>query len=145
VVRVLPDAVELLALCTAAGWSLPVSHAEVARRVGSPLAEALGAAAVEAEQGRGRAEALVAALAPLGERSRALAAVMADHLRYGTPLGPSLDRLALELRLDRRRLAEQEARRVPVRLLAPLVVCILPAFGLLSVAPLVISSLAALA
>ena len=54
-----------------------------------------------------------------GDRAHALAQVLVDHLRYGVPLLPALERTGLELRLDRRRAAEQEARRVPVRLLGP--------------------------
>jgi hypothetical protein len=57
---------------------------------------------------------------------------------------PGLERLGLELRLDRRRAAEQQARRVPVRLLGPLVMCTLPAFALLTIVPLLVASLRAL-
>ena len=70
--------------------------------------------------------------------------MLVDHLRYGVPLLPALERTSLELRLDRRRAAELEARRVPVRLLAPLVTCVLPAFALLTVVPLLAASLDAL-
>ena len=80
----------------------------------------------------------------LGDRAHALAHVLGDHLRYGVPLLPGLERTGLELRLDRRRAAELEARRVPVRLLAPLVTCVLPAFALLTVVPLLAASLEAL-
>ena len=45
-------------------------------------------------------------------------------------------RLAAEARLERRRAAEATARRVPVKLLFPLVLCTLPAFALLTVVPL---------
>ena len=44
----------------------------------------------------------------------------------------------------RRREAEERARRLPVQLLFPLVVCVLPAFGLLAVVPLLAGSLPAL-
>ena len=94
--------------------------------------------------GRARADALGDQLAPLGERAHALADVLRDHLRYGVPLLPALERTSLELRLDRRRAAEVEARRVPVRLLFPLVTCVLPAFALLTVVPLLAASLDAL-
>jgi tight adherence protein C len=137
----LPDAVDLLLLCTTAGTGLALAHGEVARCLSGPVASALAAADIQAAGGRPRADALVAALSPLGERAAALAHVLADHLRYGTPLGPELERLSLELRLDRRRAAEEDARRVPVRLLAPLVACTLPAFALLTVAPLLVVSL----
>jgi len=140
----LPDAVDLLLLCTEAGWSLPIAHPEVAGRVSPPVADALGAAVAAADGGVPRAEALLAALAPLGERARALGHTLADHLHYGVALAPGLERLALELRLDRRRRAEVEARRVPVRLLGPLVTCILPSFALLTVVPLLAASLRAL-
>jgi hypothetical protein len=46
--------------------------------------------------------------------------------------------------VQRRRWAELHARRLPVQLLFPLVVCILPAFGLLAIVPLVLSALSSL-
>ena len=140
----LPDAVDLLLLGCGAGLSLPLTHALVARRLGSPVGVALAVADGDAAHGRARADAIVEALGPLGDRALALAHVLADHLRYGVPLAPGLERLGLELRLDRRRAAEVAARRVPIRLLAPLVTCTLPAFALLTVVPLLVASLRAL-
>jgi Flp pilus assembly protein TadB len=140
----LPDLVDLLLLASTAGLSLPVAHPVVARHLPPPVGPRLLAADEAARLGRARADALIEALAPLGERARALADVLVDHLRYGVPLVPALERTSLELRLDRRRAAELEARRVPVRLLAPLVACVLPAFALLTVVPLLAASLEAL-
>lgn len=140
----LPDLVDLLLLASSAGLSLPVAHPLVAARTPAPVGPALVAAHAAAAMGRPRADALEAALVPLGERAHALAKVLVDHLRYGVPLVPGLERMGLELRLDRRRRAELEARRVPVRLLAPLLTCVLPAFALLTVVPLLAASLEAL-
>lgn len=142
--RALPDAVDLLALCTSAGLALPIAHHRLAMHLPPPIGDALRAAEVETDHGRPRADALVAALGPLGQSAGRLAQVLAEHLRYGSALGPSLDGLGRELRGERRRLAEQEARKVPVRLLAPLVACVLPAFGLLTVVPLLVASLRSL-
>ena len=142
--RALPDVVDLLALASTAGLSLPLAHPLVAAHVPPPVGPALVAADVAALAGRPRADALRDHLSPLGDRPRALAQVLGDHLRYGVPLLPALDRIGLELRLDRRRAAEVDARRVPVRLLAPLVACVLPAFALLTVVPLLAASLDAL-
>lgn len=142
--QALPDAVDLLALCTRAGLALPIAHGLVAARLAGPVGSALTTAAREAAAGRGRADALVDALVPLGDRAATLAHVLAEHLRYGVPLAPALDRLGVELRAARRRRAEEDARRVPVRLLGPLVACVLPAFGLLTVVPLLAASLRAL-
>ncbi len=142
--RALPDTVDLLRLTTTAGFSLALSHPLVAQHDLGRVGGALRAASQATDRGVARADALVAALSPLGERARALADVLGDHLRYGVPLLPGLDRIGLELRLDRRRAAELEARRVPVRLLGPLVTCTLPAFALLTVVPLLVASLEAL-
>lgn len=142
--RALPEVVDLFALASTAGLSLPMAHPLVASCAPEPLRRALDAAHQAASAGQPRADALLDHLRPLGERAHALADVLADHLRYGVPLVPALDRTSLELRLDRRRAAELEARRVPVRLLAPLVTCVLPAFAFLTVVPLLAASLEAL-
>ena len=55
--------------------------------------------------------------------------------RLGAPVGPVLARLAEEERTALRRRAEANARRIPVRLLFPLVFLVLPAFVLLTVVP----------
>ena len=144
IARALPDTVDLLILTSSAGLGLPLAHPLVAAHAPAPVGGALRAADAEAQLGRPRADALLAALEPLGERAHALGQVLVDHLRYGVPLLPALDRARFELGLDRRRRAELAARRVPVQLLGPLVTCVLPAFGLLTVVPLLGASLRAL-
>lgn len=140
----LPDVVDLLLLCAGAGLSVPLAHPLVAERTPGPVGDALRAAELTALGGGARADGLLAELAPLGDRSAALAHVLVDHLRYGVPVVPGLERLGHELRLDRRRRAEEAARRVPVRMVGPLVVCVLPAFALLTVVPLLAASLSGL-
>jgi hypothetical protein len=66
-------------------------------------------------------------------RPLADALLATDHL--GVPVGPVLARLAEEDRTALRRAAEAHARRIPVRLLFPLVFLVLPAFVLLTVVP----------
>jgi tight adherence protein C len=144
VTRGLPEAVDLLGLCCGAGLALPLAHPLVADHLPPPIGPALLAAHRSAEAGTPRSDALVAELSRLGPRAAALAHLLAEHLRYGIALAPGLERLGLELRLERRRQAEQDARRVPVRLLGPLVTCVLPAFCLLTVVPLLAASLRSL-
>lgn len=144
ITRALPDTVDLLILASSAGLGLPLAHPLVAALAPAPVGDALLAAEADAQLGRPRADALLASLEPLGERAHALGQVLGDHLRYGVPLLPALERARFELGLDRRRRAELAARRVPVQLLGPLVTCVLPAFGLLTVVPLLGASLRAL-
>ena len=55
----------------------------------------------------------------------------------GAPLADGVDRLAAELRDRRRREVQRRAQRLPVTVLAPLVSCILPAFLLITIVPVV--------
>ena len=142
--RQLPEAVDLLALAIGAGMTVPLAIAAVARRADGPVAEVLGSAVADAAAGRRLADSLDDVPTHLGEEVRPLVAALTASLRDGSPLAVGLERLAYELRADRRRRAEAAARQVPVKLLFPLVSCILPAFALLTVAPLLAGALQAL-
>jgi tight adherence protein C len=107
-------------------------------------AAALQAAAERVDRGQRVSDALEAIPDVLGPAARPVVRALTGAERYGTPLLPTLERLALDARLDRRRRAEEAARRVPVKLLFPLVLCVLPAFGLLTVAPLLAGAVDAL-
>jgi len=140
----LPDVVDLLVLAVGAGLTVRLAVAAVARRSPGPLAGELARAGHDADLGRRLADALDDIPARAGEATRPLVAALIASERYGAPLGASLERLAHEVRADRRRRAEEAARKVPVKLLFPLVSCTLPAFGLLTVAPLIASAVRSL-
>lgn len=137
----LPEVVDLLALASAAGSSVPLAVRTVARYGVGDLAAALGRAAEVADRGVALADALEDVPRQLGDEVRPLVRVLAGALRDGTAVVPALERLAGEVRVARRRAAEERARRLPVVLLFPLVVCVLPAFGLLTVVPLLVGAL----
>lgn len=144
VVAQLPDVVDLLRLTTAAGLPVALALKVVGDRPGGPVGQAFRRATVRLRRGAALADVLPQLAATCGEPARSLVDALVDHERYGTPLGPALDRLAIESRLKRRRQAEEAARRLPVLLLFPLVFTTLPAFLLLAVVPLVAGSLSAL-
>ena len=144
IARDLPDVVDLLVLAVGAGLTVRLAVAAVARRSSGPLGAELARAGHDADLGRRLADALDDIPARAGEATRPLVAALIASERYGAPLGASLERLAHEVRADRRRRAEEAARKVPVKLLFPLVSCTLPAFGLLTVAPLVASAVRSL-
>ncbi|MEY2430889.1 MAG: tight adherence protein [Acidimicrobiaceae bacterium] len=138
------DVIDLFVLALGAGLNLRLALTAVARRAPPAWASSLAALVDQIERGQRVGDALDALPDALGEPARPLVRVLAGAERYGTPLLPGLDRLAIDARLDRRRRAEEAARRVPVKLLFPLVLCVLPAFGLLTVAPLLAGALDAL-
>lgn len=133
-------AADLLAVAVAAGLT-PYLALQVAGRsaigvVGSRL-EAVRRAADGGER-------LADALDAESSRTPGLApllAVLASSERSGAPAGPSLTRLAVSVRAEARRRAMARARTVPVRLLFPLVFLVLPAFLVLTVAPVVLAGL----
>lgn len=144
VVAELPEVVDLFAMAAASGLNITLAVQAVAKRSPPRFGAALGEAAARATAGVRLADALDGLVVSLGEHARPLVTVLAAADRYGAPLAPSLERLGLEVRLDRRRRAEEAIRRVPITLLFPLVACVLPAFGLLTVTPLVAGALGGL-
>lgn len=140
----LPEIVDLLALAVSAGLNVRLAIEAVARRATGPLAAELVSALLECSAGRRLADALEDIPERAGEPVRPLVRALVSSERYGAPLSDALERLAGEVRADRRRRAEAAARRVPVKLLFPLVSCTLPAFGLLTVAPLIAGALRSL-
>jgi tight adherence protein C len=144
VARSLPEVVDLFDLAVGAGLNVTLAVDAVARRATGPLADELVAALDDVRLGRGLADALSDVPARAGEVVRPLVDALVSSDRYGARLGDALPLLASEVRADRRRRAEEIARRVPVKLLFPLVCCVLPAFGLLTLAPLIAGAAAAL-
>jgi tight adherence protein C len=140
----LPDVVDLLVLAVGAGLTVHLAVRSVARRAPGPLGAELLRACDETSLGRRLGDALEDLPARAGEACRPLVAALVASDRYGAPLGPGLERLAHEVRADRRRRAEEAARKIPVKLLFPLVSCTLPAFALLTVAPLIASAVRSL-
>jgi tight adherence protein B len=138
------DVIDLFVLALGAGLNLRLALAAVAGHAPPAWRTALGVVVERVERGQRAADALEALVVLLGDPARPLVRVLAGAEHYGTPLLPALDRLALDARLDRRRRAEEAARRVPVKLLFPLVLCVLPAFGMLTVTPLLAGALDAL-
>lgn len=138
------EVADLLSVAVGAGLTVPQAVAAVGRRGTGPLASELAHVAAEAGTGRRLVDALEVLPSRAGEPVRPLAAALLACERDGAPVLPTLAALAVEARDRERRRVEQAARRVPVLLLFPLVLCILPAFALLTVAPLLADALIAL-
>jgi Flp pilus assembly protein TadB len=130
----LPVTLDLLGVAVEAGCT-PYVAVDLARQWAPPaMAVRLGEAREACALGASFGDALdaVGARAP---RLRPLVDALLASDRLGAPVGPALGLLADEQRAELRRRAESHARRVPVRLLFPLVFVVLPAFGLLTVIP----------
>lgn len=139
--RELPTLAELLRTALTAGLS-PAQAIRLVAPLAPPVASRLLS---HAASGLGLGLGLSAALDPLRRASHEAAGV-AEALCASAELGAeaegTLGRIADEARVALRQRAEARARTVPVRLLFPLVLCVLPAFALLGVAPSLLAGFA---
>jgi pilus assembly protein TadC len=132
--RDLPGACDLLAVCLSAGIPVAGALGAVAEATPAPLGGRLADVAalyrLGAEPRRAWADA-APALARLGR-------VLVRAGETGASVVPALQALAGDLRAAARSATEAGVRRAGVWILAPLGVCFLPAFVCLGVVPLVL-------
>jgi tight adherence protein C len=137
----MPDAVELMVMCLHAGLTPPQAIGELARVAPTPVRPGFEATDLRLNRGAGFADALAELSAQCGRGALPLVSALGTAVRDGLPLAPVLDRLGDEANAARRRAGEAAARRLPVRLSFPLVMCTLPSFVLLAIAPAVLGAL----
>lgn len=96
------------------------------------------------DSGERLADALSELLTLFGASAVGVANCLAAAERDGLPIAPVLDRLISEAHAERRRSAQADAAKLPVKLAFPLVVCVLPSFVALTVVPILIGALSSL-
>jgi Flp pilus assembly protein TadB len=138
----LPTGVDLLASCLDAGSAPESSLVVVSRALGGPVGEEFLAIHHRLEVGVDpvrvwRAVAAHDELGPLGR------AVGRAH-ETGAPVGRAVHQLADELRERARADVEARARSIEVKAAAPLGLCLLPAFVVLGVVPMVVGVFSAM-
>lgn len=139
--REVPVFLDLLAVATSAGLppQLAVGESVVALR--GPLGQELRDAVRAVELGGRWRDELGAAARRLAlpELVRAVS-VLTRSERLGSSLAEEVTRLASDVRESRRAAATERARTAPVKMLFPLVFLILPAFLLLTVVPVLVTT-----
>lgn len=138
----LPHAVLLLALALSAGLPVPEALRQVAAALPGPATRALQTAASRLAVGASPDAAWAGLVHDPG--TARLVRTLARAERTGAAVADVVARLATELAAERRAGLEERARAVGVRAALPLGVCLLPAFVLLGVAPVVLATLSAL-
>ena len=136
-VAALPDALDLLAVGTAAGRSPAVVLGEVAGGARGPLAAELAICVAEIECGDPQREAIAA----LSERVPAaglgaLASALERSRRYGSPLADQLHEQAAALRRDARRRVEERAAKAAPKIQLVVALVLVPSVLLMILAAL---------
>ena len=134
----LPLVVDLMAATLAAGLSPAAALARVSAAIDGPVAEELGTLAARLDLGVHPS----AAWAELGRHPQLgpLGRCVARTVDSGASVAEAMTRLAEDLRGDLRAQVEARARSVGVKAAVPLGVCMLPAFLLVGVVPLVVGA-----
>lgn len=134
--KALPDALDLLTISVEAGLGFDSALAQVARNTDGPLAQEFARVLQEMQIGLGRS----AAMRALGDRSplpdlRSFTSALVQADSFGIPIGQVLRVQSSEIRVKRRQRAEEQAQKVPVKILLPLMACILPCLFIVVLGP----------
>lgn len=140
-----PDALDLLVVCTEAGYGLKPALQRVSDElaVGHPdLSEELALVNSEMRAGVDRVDALKNLAERTGlDEIAGLVALLSQSLRFGTSIAESLRIYSEEFRDKRMQRAEEEAGTISTKMVFPLVLCMFPAFFVVAIGPAVIGLL----
>ena len=136
VLGALSDTLDLLTISVEAGLSLNAAIAMVVRNVPGVLSQEFGRMLQEIQLGVPRSDAFrhLAERTDVDELNAfALAMVQADV--FGVSIASVLRTQAAQLRIKRRQAIEAKAAQTPVKIVFPLILCILPALFVVIVGP----------
>lgn len=142
--RHLPEVIDLLGLVVGAGRPTVSALSDISPRVAEPFRSELSAVVRRTAAGESFVDSVRRLRDSLGPSVATVVYAVTAAEVDGAPLRPALQRAADEAHRRRRVRAQEAARRVPVLMLFPLVFCVLPAFCLLTVVPLIVGTISEL-
>jgi tight adherence protein C len=146
--KALPDALDLMVVCSEAGLGLSAAIKRVADDIGMQhpeLADELQLLLMQTRAGMDNR----AALKELERRTNledisAFVTTLIQAMRFGTSIGQSLRVFAEEMRDKRLQRAQEKAARLNLTMLMPIAFCMLPMFFLIMLGPALLSLINAL-
>ena len=134
--RALPEVIDLLVVSVEAGLSLDGAMAKVTEKMTGPLADEMARARAETEVGKTRAQALKDMAARLEMREiKTFVAAVAQADSFGTSIVRVLRAQSVMARAAKVQAVREQAARLPVTLLFPLVFFIFPAVFVVLLGP----------
>src|SRR5215210_5112871 len=136
ILRTLSDTLDLLTISVEAGLSLNASISQVVQNVPGVLSQEFARMLQEIQLGVARSDAFrhLAERTDVDELNAfALAMIQADV--FGVSIAGVLRTQAEQLRIKRRQRAEAKAQQIPVKIVFPLILCVLPSLFVVIVGP----------
>jgi len=137
--RSLPDMLDMLTISVEAGLGFDAALSKYVKNSSGALAVEFGRALQEVQAGASRRDALrrIIDRTKVNELSSFLSAMIQAEM-LGTSIATVLRSQSTEIRLRRRQHAEEEAQKLPVKQIFPVILCILPATMLVVLGPAVV-------
>jgi tight adherence protein C len=144
--QTLPDAIDILNLCVESGLTFQASMAQVATILEGPIADEFSRVLRQMQLG----QSLIASLQDLAARNNnddlnRFVSVIIQADKLGIPISSVLQEQAREMRSKRRDRAREQAQKVPVKILMPVMLCFLPGIFIVILGPAVVSIVRAFA
>jgi tight adherence protein C len=140
----LADTLDQMTIAVEAGLGFDAAMAKAGRNGKGPLAEELVRTLQDIQFGQSRRQAyegLAARTDVVDLRRFVRAVIQAD--RYGVAVADVLRTQAAEMRMKRRQRAEEKAMQIPVKVIFPLMLCILPVLFIVLLGPAAMDIVAA--
>jgi tight adherence protein C len=145
ILRDLPTVMDLLVLSMEAGMGLDRALRTIVHQYRSPLADELQRVLADTDLGVGRGAAFERMAIRVGiDELRSLSRAIMQSEELGVSLVGVMQTQSRDVRVSRRRAAETEALRAPIKMLFPLVIFILPTLFMLLIGPVGLRAAAAL-
>jgi tight adherence protein C len=136
ILRALPTVMDLLVLSLEAGMSLDRALRTVIREYRSAVSDEIQRVLNDVDLGMRRGEAFERMAVRVGlDDLRSISRAIVQSEELGVSVVGVMQTQAHEVRLSRRRAAEEEALRAPIKMLIPLVIFILPTLFMLLLGP----------
>jgi tight adherence protein C len=142
--RELADTLDQMTIAVEAGLGFESAMARAGQNGKGPLAEELVRTLQDIAVGQPRREAYLALADRTGvEDLRRFIRAIVQADAYGVSIADVLRTQAQEMRLKRRQRAEEKAMQIPVKVIFPLILCILPTLFIVLLGPAVMDIVAA--
>lgn len=135
----LPDSLDLMTISVESGLAFDAALAQVAQNTDGPLSDEFRRVLKEVQIGRSRSEALRS----LADRTdvedlRIFIASMVQAEKLGMPIADVLRVQAAEMRVKRSQRIEEAANKLPIKMIFPILFCIMPSVFIVLIGPAIL-------